>query len=374
MRTRRMAGAILALMVVAGPLPAQQPGMVELGTFGRFSRLDRRGEFDDAMSLSGRVGVFILPQVSLEVDISRGRVEDPQGVQSNFTPFHARLLYNRPISARTDLVLGAGYAQYDYGRTTQVPADEYGIGGLAGLRIGLGESVAFRLDGTVDVMPVEWNANRGVAVRRPDGTAVATFKGRTHLGLQAGVSLMWNARQRRMESPIPATVAEPAPAPTEAAPQPAPEPSVRAAEPRAEPPAEPAPVDRTAEETARAREIIEEVVLFDFDRAEIRADALAALTRKAEVLRLNPGLVVRIEGHADERGSTEYNLALGQRRADAVRDRLVALGVSASQLETVSMGESRPVDTSGTEEAWARNRRAEFRIVRGGEMLRLPQQ
>jgi len=369
MRTRRMAGAVLALLVVAGPLPAQQPGMVELGTFGRFSRLDRRGEFDDAMSLSGRVGVFILPQVSLEVDISRGRVEDPQGVQSNFTPFHARLLYNRPISARTDLVLGAGYAQYDYGRTTQVPADEYGVGGLAGLRIGLGESVAFRLDGTVDVMPVTWNANRGVAVRRPDGSAVATFKGRTHLGLQAGVSLLWNARQRRMESPIPAAVAEPAPAPAEA-PQPAPEPSVRAAEP----PAEPAPVDRTAEETARALAIIEEVVHFDFDRSEIRADALAVLTRKAEVLRANPNLVVRIEGHADERGSTEYNLALGQRRADAVRDQLVALGVAASQLETVSMGESRPVDTAGTEEAWARNRRAEFRVVRGGEALRLPQQ
>ena len=372
MRTRRMAGAVLALLVATAPLPAQQPGMVELGTFGRFSRLDRRGEFDDAMSLSGRVGVFILPQISLEVDIARGRVEDGQGVQSNFTPFHARLLYNRPVSARTDLVLGAGYAQYDYGRTLQVPADEYGVGGLVGMRLWLGDRAAFRVDGTVDVMPVTWNANRGVAVRQPDGSGIARFRGRAHVGLQAGVSLLWNARQRRLESPIPVAV-EPAPAPVEAeTPQPAaPEPAVRAAEPVAE---SPAPPDRTTEETARALAIIEEVVQFDFDRATIRDDALAALRRKAEVLLLNPDLVVRIEGHADERGSTEYNLALGQRRADAVRDRLVALGVPASRLETVSMGESRPIDTAGTEEAWARNRRAEFHVIRGGETLRLPQQ
>src|SRR5690606_5911801 len=159
MRAKRIAVAGFALLVTGAPLAAQQPGMVEIGTFGSFTRLDRRGEFDDALSLSGRLGVFILPQVSLEVDISRGRVEGGQGVQSNFTPFHARLLYNRPVSARTDLVLGAGYAQYDYGRTLQVPADEYGVGGLVGMRLWLGDRAAFRVDGTVDVMPVTWNAN-----------------------------------------------------------------------------------------------------------------------------------------------------------------------------------------------------------------------
>src|SRR5690606_38229926 len=167
MRAKRVAVAGFALLVTGAPLAAQQPGMVEIGTFGSFTRLDRRGEFDDALSLSGRLGVFILPQVSLEVDAARGRVEDPQGTRSNFTPFHARLLYNRPMGVRTDLVLGAGYAQYDYGKTDEVPADEYGVGMLAGLRFGLSERVAFRLDGTVDVMPVTWNANRGVAVRQP---------------------------------------------------------------------------------------------------------------------------------------------------------------------------------------------------------------
>lgn len=369
MGTQRMAGAILALLVLAAPLRAQQPGTVELGTFGRFSRLDPRGEFENALSLSGRLGVFILPQVALEADISRSRIKDSQDVESNFTPFHARLLYNRSISERTDLLVGAGYAQYDYGRTLQRPADEYGVGGLLGMRLWLGDRAAFRVDGTVDFMPAHWANNRGVAVRRPDGTAVATFKSRAHLGLQAGLSLMWNMLQRREESPIPVPAPAEPPQPEQPA---APEPSVRAAEPAPEP--EPEPADRTAEETARAMAIIEEVVYFDFDRSEIRADAAAVLMRKAEVLRANPNAVVRIEGHTDERGSTEYNLALGQRRADAVKERLVSLGVSAAQLETVSLGESQPVDRASTEEAWARNRRAEFRIIRGGEVLRMPQQ
>lgn len=377
MSTRGIAVTVLALLAAGAPLAAQQPGLLEVGTFGRFSRLDRRGEFDDALSLSGRVGLFILPQISVELDISRGRVEDRQGVRTNFTPFHAWLLYNRPVGARTDLVLGAGYAQFDYGQTDQLPAEEYGFGTLAGLRIGLGERAAFRVDGTVDVMPVAWNAKRGVLVRQPDGRRVATFRGRAHAGLQAGVSLLWNLRERRLAPPVPA-VAEPAPAAAEPeAAQPA---AQAAAQPAAPPePAEraaaPAPPDRAAEEAAAAaRAIVEEVVHFDYDRATIRPDALAALTRKAAVLLANPDLVVRVEGHADERGSTEYNLALGQRRADAVKAQLVRLGVAAERIEAVSLGESRPLDTAGTEGAWARNRRAEFRIVRGGEALRLPPQ
>ncbi|MFO7259904.1 MAG: peptidoglycan-associated lipoprotein Pal [bacterium] len=362
-----MAGAVLALVMVAVPLPAQQPGTVELGPFGRFTRLDRRGAFDDVLSISGRLGLFILPQVSLEADISRGQVEDRDGVESNFTPFHARLLYNRPIGGRTDLLVGAGYAWYDYGRTNQRPADEHGIGGLLGLRFWLGDHAALRLDGTVDHMPAQWAGNRGTAVRRPDGTAVVTFKSQTHFGVQAGLSLLWNLWQRRGEPPVATTVEPPPPQPETPA---TPQPSERAAEP----PAEPTPADRTAEETARARAIIEEVVHFDFDRSDIRPDAAAILERKARVLKANPNLVVRIEGHTDERGSTEYNLALGQRRAESVKAHLVSLGVPASQLETLSLGESQPVDPASNEEAWAKNRRAEFRVVRGGEALRLPQQ
>jgi peptidoglycan-associated lipoprotein len=125
-------------------------------------------------------------------------------------------------------------------------------------------------------------------------------------------------------------------------------------------------------ETAAAREILEERIHFDFDRSNIRADAEQRLMRKVAVMRANPEVRLRIEGHADERGSIEYNVALGQRRAEAARDFLVNFGIAANRLETVSWGEDRPLVRASNEEAWAMNRRNEFRIIAGGEQLRNP--
>jgi peptidoglycan-associated lipoprotein len=127
-------------------------------------------------------------------------------------------------------------------------------------------------------------------------------------------------------------------------------------------------------ETLAAREILEERIHFDFDRSNIRPDAEQRLMRKLAVLRANPEVRLRIEGHADERGSIEYNLALGQRRAEASRDWLVGFGIAPNRLETVSWGEDRPLVRASNEEAWAMNRRNEFRIIAGGDQLRNPQQ
>ncbi|HET7230660.1 MAG TPA: OmpA family protein, partial [Longimicrobium sp.] len=92
---------------------------------------------------------------------------------------------------------------------------------------------------------------------------------------------------------------------------------------------------------------------------------------KAIVLRSNPGVRIRIEGHADQRGSTEYNLALGQRRAEAVRAYLVNLGIDGSRLATTSYGKERPLVEGDDEDAWARNRRAEFSVT-GGQIVTVP--
>jgi peptidoglycan-associated lipoprotein len=100
-------------------------------------------------------------------------------------------------------------------------------------------------------------------------------------------------------------------------------------------------------------------VYFDFDRSEIRADARTVLRKNAESLRAS-GTNVMVEGHCDERGDEEYNLALGERRANAVKKYLVNLGVDGSQLRTISYGESKPAAVGSTEEAWQWNRRAEF--------------
>ncbi len=105
------------------------------------------------------------------------------------------------------------------------------------------------------------------------------------------------------------------------------------------------------------------VVYFDYDKYTIRSDARGSLRSNARWLKENGSVSVQIEGHCDERGTTEYNLALGERRAGAVRDYLTRLGISGSRLSTVSYGEERPSDSGHDESAWANNRRAIFVVV-----------
>jgi peptidoglycan-associated lipoprotein len=99
---------------------------------------------------------------------------------------------------------------------------------------------------------------------------------------------------------------------------------------------------------------------FDLDKADIRPDAREALSHTAEFLRNYPQLKVTIEGHCDERGSTEYNLGLGDRRASAVKQYLVSQGISADRLSTVSFGKEKPFCTESNEECWQQNRRGHF--------------
>ncbi|KIH77642.1 peptidoglycan-associated lipoprotein [Geoalkalibacter ferrihydriticus] len=106
-----------------------------------------------------------------------------------------------------------------------------------------------------------------------------------------------------------------------------------------------------------------ERVHFEFDAFTLSSRAQEILTRNAAYLRANPEVKVLIEGHTDERGSDEYNLALGERRAQAVRNFLVSLGIAAERLSIISYGEELPLDPANHEDAWAKNRRAEFKPV-----------
>jgi len=119
-----------------------------------------------------------------------------------------------------------------------------------------------------------------------------------------------------------------------------------------------APAPTTPRSTAPAASL--QTVYFDFDKSEIRSDARAALKSNADTIGSGDGGVITIEGHCDERGSTEYNLALGERRANAVKRYLVDLGVPSSRLRTVSFGEDRPAVQGHDESAWRYNRRADF--------------
>ena len=108
--------------------------------------------------------------------------------------------------------------------------------------------------------------------------------------------------------------------------------------------------------------VMKEDIYFDFDKSNLKPAAQESLLQKADWLRENSDITVTIEGHCDERGTNEYNLALGDRRAESVKAFLVNLGISASRLTTISYGEERSVCFDGNEECWAKNRRGHFTL------------
>ena len=124
---------------------------------------------------------------------------------------------------------------------------------------------------------------------------------------------------------------------------------------------------------AAARATLEEMVFFDYDMVEISDDAAPVLREKMNILRASPQVRLRIEGYCDERGSTAYNLALGNRRAEAIRQFLTGFGLSESRFEIVSVGEGRPLVQGSNEDAWTRNRRVEFVITAGANAINLPE-
>ena len=116
------------------------------------------------------------------------------------------------------------------------------------------------------------------------------------------------------------------------------------------------------EASAASKAFVNDNIHFAFDSSVLSERAQQILKSKAEYLRANPGIRVTVEGHCDERGATDYNIALGDRRAESVKNFLVTLGIGANRLNTLSYGEERPIAMGQNEAAWAKNRRAQFVI------------
>ena len=169
------------------------------------------------------------------------------------------------------------------------------------------------------------------------------------------------------------------PAPEQPAPEPTPAPA---------PAATPAPTDASAERDRMdrerlAREAAERakavaadlaaMINFEYDQATVRSTDQSILDRKAAILGANPNVKLQISGHADERGSDEYNLALGNRRAAAAKRYLENKGIDGSRMDVVSYGEERPLNPGHDEAAYAQNRRDEFQVTAGGDSLVAPQ-
>jgi len=166
------------------------------------------------------------------------------------------------------------------------------------------------------------------------------------------------------EQPAPEPTAAPTPAPT-------PAPTDESAERRR---ADSIAAANAASERARAVAAdLAAMINFEYDQAAVRATDQATLDKKAAILAANPNVRLQISGHADERGSDEYNLALGNRRAGAAKRYLENKGIDGARLEVVSYGEERPLNAGHDEAAYAQNRRDEFQVTAGGDNLVAPQ-
>lgn len=143
--------------------------------------------------------------------------------------------------------------------------------------------------------------------------------------------------------------------------------------PTAPPPAPPpATGDVAAATTARLTAELGNVIHFDYDQDAIKPEDRPVLDAKADIMRANPALRIRISGHADDRGSDEYNLVLGNKRALAAKRYLESKGIDGSRIDVTSFGEEKPIDPGANEAAWAKNRRDEFEILAGGDRLVSP--
>ncbi|ACH40507.1 MAG: hypothetical protein ACD_55C00042G0002 [uncultured bacterium] len=171
----------------------------------------------------------------------------------------------------------------------------------------------------------------------------------------------------KTEEPISAAQSAPAPAPVQTQQQARPE-APAAQQPITEttPSREQPVAQETPKDAGKAQEVQAELqkVYFNFDSSDLSEEARASLSKNAEYLSRQAGTKVRIEGNCDERGSDDYNMALGERRAKSAKDYLVNLGIASDRLSTISYGEEKPADPGHDEAAWAKNRRDEFVIVK----------
>lgn len=361
----------LALMSPARAVLAQRAGTVELGGFGQLERVDEVLQTkNQGVGAGGRLGIFFSPRWELEADASFTQLDALAGrggnaavkagdkVQANY--YVGRLNYNIPWGARPGnaviLSAGAGANRIDN-------HSDFVVSPAVGLRAMLGNVVGLRFDVLSTIAP---NATNG-SFRGP---AVSTV---TNFGARAGVSLLLNNGRRAVPAPVVAAPVDDGRARQDSIDRAnrLRQDSIDAANRRAQDSVNAA---RAAAERAlaEARALLNASVYFDYDKSEIRGDAKAALDAKLPLLQANPSLKIRIEGNTDSRGSNEYNMALGLRRANAARRYLVSQGIDNGRFEVASLGEERPADQGTSDEAFTKNRRDDFVITVGGDDISLP--
>lgn len=352
MKSHRLLIAAVAASAVATPLAAQSAGNVELGGFGQFSRPDGGWHVNNGLGLGGRLGVFLTNRWQLEGTIAASSFDNtsprPSGTSSNQV-FTGQINYGIPfgLGGHTHQLLleaGAGAQRFASHNDFTVP-----LGG--GVRFMLSDAFALRFDGVVQWVENPTAPGFGFPVSSGVNSTAARS---TNVEIRAGLSYVFG-NSHEPPPPPPRQVA--------AAPQ-----------PRTEPPPTPVRTEGRPTPTVnrdsidavnRGRAALLAQLYFDFDKSDLRDDQRGVLDAKLPVLRANPGVRIRIEGNADERGSDEYNQALGMRRAQQARQYLVEHGIDANRIDISSNGEEKPVCQGHEESCWSQNRRDEFVIVAG---------
>jgi peptidoglycan-associated lipoprotein len=366
----------LAIISPTQSVLAQKTGTVELGGFLQLDRVDKALQTKKlGGGAGGRLGIFLGPRWELEAEGSFTQVEplanrggNPKvqtgGDKVQMDYYVGRLNYNIPWGGRPGNAIilsgGAGSNRVDQ-HTDLILAPELG------LRAMLGSAVGLRFDVNSMIAPNPASGTFKYPTTVPGVNPGAAYL--ANVQARVGLSLMLGNSRPYVPPPV---VAAPAPAP---APVPAP---VAAPAPRVNQDS----IDRAnrlrdslaaAERAlADARALLNAPVYFDYDKSEIRPDAKTALDSKLPLLKANPSMKIRVEGNTDSRGSNEYNMALGLRRANAAKRYLSSQGIDAARFDVVSYGEERPVDQGTTEDAYAKNRRDDFVITVGSENMTVP--
>jgi len=333
-------GAVLALSIPAS-LSAQRKGALEVGGFGRFTKFADTLQIDNGFGGGGRAGVFILRNLSIEMDVSyaeanvaerkkpyivdRGQVLD----KVSHTLWSYRLLYNAPLSERVKLLVGGGYGYDAFGRERNVAPRGGGPQGLVGLRFVLNDKVSLRVEGTGQY-----------TVPGDEDTKPTPRDTHLDLGAQAGLSLSFFTRDPKPRIQYDTTI-------------------VTRRDTMYITRIDTVRIAPATATTVAGKPIVIGAINFAFNKSDITPEAKKILDLIAASLneQVNSSRTIDVTGNTDAIGSEKYNLKLGQDRADQAKAYLVSKGVAESRVNARTAGEGDPLAPNSSDNGRATNRR-----------------
>jgi outer membrane protein OmpA-like peptidoglycan-associated protein len=358
----RIPALSLAALLCAAPAMAQQRGTIEFGAFGSAASFDNSLSLKTGFGGGGRVGAFLDPRWSLEFEDAEMRATRPNGLREvNVGLLSSRIIGVPVKSGNFSLILGVGGAV----STETNFMHSYGVDGLAGFKVALSNNAAIRVDGVYD-----WLANQNW---------------KTYRSVRAGVSLYRRPSRETITRVETRTVA------AESVPMTMHEDSVSAGETRRlrerefalrtlrdslrnNPPgmAMPMAMAMAPTTTTRSMETMQAAIHFAFDKSVLSDSAKAILDDKIRVFRANPAMTIVMVGYTDVEGTDPYNMALGERRAEATRAYIVSQGIDARRVLLESKGERAQIPNTEGPAGQAPNRRVVFRLLMTPDVIRKP--